>query len=136
MMASGDHETAPLAPLFALIVGEIKHHATLMAQAMGRGRLTRPLGMFLDEITQIVPVPLDKWLASVGGLGIQIFTVVHGVAQLRKRWGEEGAQVILDTSDLKIFLPGITDAETLESAEKGCGKAPRQQGRGRGQDRA
>src|SRR5258706_6285862 len=92
--------------------------------------------MFLDEITQIVPVPLDKWLASVGGLGIQIFTVVHGVAQLRNRWGKEGAQVILDTSDLKIFLPGITDAETLESAEKVCGKASlRQQGHRRDKER-
>src|SRR5258708_26652535 len=135
MIASGDHETSPLAPLFALIGGEIKHHATLIAQATGRGRLTRPLGMFLDEITQIVPVPLDKWLASVGGLGIQIFTVVHGVAQLRKRWGKEGAQVILDTSDLKIFLPGITDAETLESAEKVCGKVSLRQGHGRDQGR-
>jgi type IV secretion system protein VirD4 len=136
MIASGDHETSPLAPLFALIVGEIKHHATLIAQATGRGRLTRPLGMFLDEITQIVPVPLDKWLASVGGLGIQIFTVVHGVAQLRKRWGREGAQVILDTSDLKIFLPGITDAETLDSAEKVCGKVSlQQQGHGRDKER-
>jgi hypothetical protein len=122
MIASADQDSSPLAPLFALIVGEIKHKATLIAQSTGRGRLRRPLGFMLDEITQIVPVPLDKWLASVGGLGIQIFSVFHGVAQIRKRWGKEGAQVILDASDLKIFLPGITDTETLEMAEKVCGK--------------
>src|SRR5260370_7986677 len=118
MMASGDHETSPLAPLFALIAGEIKHHATLIAQATGRGRLTRPLGMFLDEITQIVPVPLDKWLASVGGLGIQIFTGVHGVAQLRKRWGKEGAQVNPDTPHLKISLPPPTSPPPHNTATK------------------
>lgn len=122
MIASSDNDTSPLAPLFAMILNEVKHEAALIGQATGRGRLTRPLGFMLDEITQICPVPLDKWMASVGGLGIQVFAVVHGVAQLRKRWGKEGAQIILDTADLKIFLPGITDTETLESIEKACSK--------------
>ena len=51
----------------------------------------------LDEISQVCPVPLPDWLADSGGKGIQIIPVVHGEAQLRKRWGKDGARTILDT---------------------------------------
>ena len=53
--------------------------------------------MALDEITQTCPVPLPTWLADSGGKGIQIIPVAHGEAQLRTRWGKDGAQVVLDT---------------------------------------
>jgi TraM recognition site of TraD and TraG len=44
----------------------------------------------------------------VGGKGIQLIAVVHGEAQLAERWGDHGRQVVLDTSSVKVFLPGIT----------------------------
>lgn len=122
LITDSDQDQSPLAPLFALIVSEVKHNATLLGQALGTGRLTRPHGWFLDEITQTCPIGLDKILASCGGLGIQVFSVVHGEAQLRKRWGDDGAQTIMDTSDVKILLPGVTDDKTLEKFSKICGK--------------
>jgi type IV secretory pathway TraG/TraD family ATPase VirD4 len=122
LIATGDQEQSPLAPLFACLVNEIKYEATLMAQATPGGRLDPPLGLFLDEVTQIAPVPLNKWLASTGGMGIQIFPVVHGEAQLRERWGDNGAQVIMDTCGAKMFFPGITDPATLDMAAKVCGQ--------------
>ena len=122
LITNSDQDQSPLAPLFALILGEIKHAATMIAQETGKGRLRRPLGYFLDEIKQCAPVPVDKWLASVGGLGLQIFTVVHDVAQLRSRWGDNGAQIIVDTCGVKVLLPGIQDARTLDDIEKICGK--------------
>jgi type IV secretion system protein VirD4 len=122
LMATGDQEQSPLAPLFATLVNEIKYEATLMAQDTAGGRLDPPLGLFLDEVTQIAPVPLNKWLASVGGMGIQIFPVVHGEAQLRERWHDNGAQVIMDTCGAKVFFPGITDPATLDMAAKVCGQ--------------
>jgi type IV secretion system protein VirD4 len=79
--------------------------------------------MGLDEVTQICPVPLPFWLADSGGKGVQIVPVVHGEAQLRSRWGKDGAQVVMDTSGAKVWLPGITDPDTLEMASKLCGKA-------------
>jgi type IV secretory pathway TraG/TraD family ATPase VirD4 len=122
LIATGDQEQSPLAPLFACLVNEIKHQATLMAQAAPGGRLDPPLGLFLDEVTQIAPVPLNKWLASTGGMGIQIFPVVHGEAQLRERWGDNAAQVIMDTCGAKMLFPGITDPATLDMAAKVCGQ--------------
>jgi hypothetical protein len=43
---------------------------------------------------------------------------VHGAAQLRTRWGRDGARTILDTASVKVFLPGISDPETLETGSR------------------
>ena len=67
------------------------------------------------------PVPVPSWLADSGGKGIQIITVAHGEAQLRGRWGPNGARIIMDTSGAKLWLPGISDPETLDNATKLCG---------------
>ena len=71
-----------------------------------RAALDPPLLMALDEVTQICPVPLPVWLADSGGKGIQILPVAHGEAQLRTRWGADGARVVLDTCDTQSSCPG------------------------------
>jgi hypothetical protein len=116
-------EDAPVAPLFAAMASEIHYAAALTGQASQSGRLDPPLLMGLDEVTQICPVPLPAWLSDSGGKGIQVVAVVHGEAQLAGRWGDHGRQVVLDTSSVKAFLPGITDTTTLEAASTLCGDA-------------
>ncbi len=74
-------------------------------------------------MTQICPVPLPFWLSDSGGKGIQVIALVHGEAQLAERWGDHGRQVVLDTSSVKVFLPGITDTTTLQAASTLCGQA-------------
>jgi type IV secretion system protein VirD4 len=123
MIADSEHEDAPVAPLFAAMASEIHYQAELLGQASAGGRLDPPLLMGLDEVTQICPVPLPAWLSDSGGKGIQIISVAHGEAQLAGRWGEHGKQVVLDTSGVKCFLPGITDTKTLDAASKLCGHA-------------
>src|SRR6266446_4242408 len=93
MIAEAVSEDAPVAPLFAAMASEIHWIAA-----------------------QICHVPLPSWLSDSGGKGIQVCAVVHGEAQLAERWGEHGRQVVLDTSSVKIFLPGITDTTTLQAA--------------------
>ena len=123
MIAEARHDDSPVAPLFAAMAGEIHWTACQAGQAMPGMRLDPPLGMFLDEIVQTCPVPLPAWLADSGGKGIQLIPVTHGEAQLRTRWGADGAQVILDTCGVKIWLPGITDTATLKMASELCGQA-------------
>jgi TraM recognition site of TraD and TraG len=53
----------------------------------------------------------------------QSAAVVHGEAQLAERWGDHGRQIVLDTSSVKVFLPGITDTTTLPAASTLCGQA-------------
>ena len=109
MIAEAVSEEAPVAPLFAAMAAEIHWIAAQTGQASPSGRLDPPLLMGLDEVTQICPVPLPSWLSDSGGKGIQVIAVVHGEAQLAGRWGDHGRQVVLDTSSVKVFLPGITD---------------------------
>ena len=123
MIADSAHEEAPVAPLFAAMASEIHYQAAQLGQASPGGRLDPPLLMGLDEVTQICPVPLPVWLSDSGGKGIQVCAVAHGEAQLAGRWGEQGKQVVLDTSSVKVFLPGITDTRTLDAASKLCGQA-------------
>jgi type IV secretory pathway TraG/TraD family ATPase VirD4 len=123
MIAEATTEDAPVAPLFAAMATEIHYTAALTGQASDAGRLDPPLLMGLDEVTQICPVPLPSWLSDSGGKGIQVLAVVHGEAQLAGRWQDHGRQVVLDTSSVKVFLPGITDTTTLEAASTLCGQA-------------
>jgi type IV secretion system protein VirD4 len=123
LIAESEHDDSPVAPLFAAMAGEIHYAAAQAGQAMAGGRLDPPLLMALDEIVQTCPVPLPAWLADSGGKGIQLIPVAHGEAQLRTRWGKDGAQVVLDTCGVKVWLPGITDTATLKMASELCGQA-------------
>ena len=49
--------------------------------------------------------------------------MAHGEAQLRSRWGYDGARIIMDTSGTKMLLPGVSDPATLDMASKLCGEA-------------
>ncbi len=118
-----DNDASPVAALFACLANEVRFTAELTGSTMPGGRLDPPLLMALDEIVQTCPVPLPSWLSDAGGKGIQILTVTHGTGQLRSRWQHNGAQVILDTCGTQIWLPGITDTDTLDKASKLCGQA-------------
>src|SRR5579859_6946756 len=131
LIAETRGDDAPVAPLFACLANEIHYLAALLGSHLPGGRLDPPLLMALDEATQSCPVPVPSWLADSGGKGIQIMTVAHGEAQLRSRWGRDGARVIMDTSGAKIWLPGVSDPETLTAASTLCGTAA---ARERGQD--
>ena len=133
LIAEAVSEEAPVAPLFAAMATEIHWVAAQLGQASPSGRLDPTLLMGLDEVTQICPVPLPHWLSDSGGKGIQVCAVVHGEAQLAGRWGDYGRQVVLDTSSVKVFLPGITDTTTLQAASTLCGQAS---WKVRGQDHA
>ncbi len=126
---SRDERPSPVAGLFAALVIEIYHQATLAAAKMPGSRLDAPMLWALDEVTQTCPLPLPSLLADAGGRGIQIMPVVHGVAQLRARWGRDGARTILDACGTKVFLPGSSDPETLEMASRLSGQvAARERG--------
>ena len=121
MIATGQGESSPLAPLFACIASEIHFTAGLAGSWTASGRLPNPMLFALDEVTQICPVDLPGWLADSGGKGIQIFAVAHGMAQLRKRWGDDGAQIVMDTVGSQIVLPGIKDPKVLKDLSDACG---------------
>ena len=122
MLARGDGEDSTLGPLFATLASEIQYRAGQIASRMPGGRLDPPLLMALDEVTQICPVPLPAWLADSGGQGICIWTAFHGLAQMRARWQNAGAQTVIDTSNVKVIMPGLADADTISDLSRLCGQ--------------
>jgi type IV secretory pathway TraG/TraD family ATPase VirD4 len=123
LIAESEYDDSPVAPLFAAMAGEIHHVAAQVGSRMPGQRLDPPLLMALDEIVQTCQIPLPTWLADSGGKGIQLIPVAHGEAQLRTRWNYDGARVVLDTCDVKVLLPGISDPDTLRMASELCGQA-------------
>jgi hypothetical protein len=123
MIAKGNGEDCTLGPLFAALACEIEFRATQLGSQLPGGRLDPPLLMALDEVTQICPVPLPSWLADAGGMGVSVWTAFHGMAQLVGRWKVAGAQAVMDTTNVRVFMPGLADAEVLDQASKLAGQA-------------
>ncbi len=118
MMADG--ENSPVAPLFRCFTDYIHRSAGLYGLSMRHRKLDPGLLIAIDEL-HACPVPLPAWLADSAGKGIQVVAVVHSTGQLRKKYGEHGADTVWSTAGTKLFLPGIHDAKTLEEVSKLCG---------------
>ena len=69
--------------------------------------------MLLDEAAIACPVPLDAWTADMGGRGVTIHISVQSLAQLRQRWGDQGAGVILGNVAALIVYGGSVSAGDL-----------------------
>ncbi len=122
LIAEAQTEEAPVAPLMACFLNEVHYTAKMTGSRMPGRRLDPCLLMALDEIANIAPINIPNFMADSGGRGIQLAIVSHGLAQLRERWGEHGAQIISDTAGCKVFLPGITDTTLLKAASELCGQ--------------
>ena len=120
MMADG--ENSPVAPLFRCFTDYVHRSAGLHGLSMPHRKLDPGLLIAIDEL-HACPVDLPSWLADSAGKGIQVVAVVHSTGQLRKKYGEHGADTVWSTAGTKLFLPGIHDAKTLEDVSKLCGTA-------------
>jgi type IV secretion system protein VirD4 len=84
----------------------------------------RTLGLFLDELANVVPIEDLPALASQGaGRGVMLFSIVQDLSQLRARYGQEKANTILNNHGCKLILPGNSDPETAEILAKLVGRS-------------
>lgn len=109
----GREDKTGLAPLIAAIVAEVAFQARRIAGESPGGRLDPPLTMLLDEAAIICPVPLDTWSADMGGRNITLHVSIQSLAQMRGRWGKEGASTILGNVGSIIVFGGSKDADDL-----------------------
>jgi type IV secretion system protein VirD4 len=92
------------------LIGEVYERAS----ASGRP-LKRPLLLVLDEAANIAPLPDLADLASSGaGQGIQLLSVFQDLAQVKSRYGAEGARTILGNHRAKLFGAGTSDPDAYE----------------------
>jgi type IV secretion system protein VirD4 len=87
---------------------------TLADEAPRRGGAAN-LGLFLDELANVVPIDDLPALASQGaGRGVLLMSIVQDLSQLRARYGVEKSNTILNNHACKVILPGLSDPETAE----------------------
>lgn len=107
-------ENEIVAPLVAALTGYIAREARRQAARCPGGRLDPHLTLALDEAAQTCPVPLDRWTADMGGRGICIIPVFHSLAQMRGRWGTQGANTILTNAGATLLFGGTKGADLDE----------------------
>jgi type IV secretion system protein VirD4 len=113
-----------VASLFVGILMTAVTKAYGMANFMPRGRLEPELGLFLDELANVVPIDELPSMASQGaGRGVILMSIVQDFSQLRARYGNDKSNSILNNHGCKIVLPGISDPETTEIIAKMVGRA-------------
>ena len=113
-----------IASLFVGILMTAVTKAYGIANFMPRGRLVPELGLFLDELANVVPIDDLPSLASQGaGRGVLLMSIVQDFSQLKQRYGNDKANSILNNHGCKIVLPGISDPETTEVIAKMVGRS-------------
>jgi type IV secretion system protein VirD4 len=119
----GDPEDqVQVAPLLTLLLDGVVGAARRRAARLAGGRLDPPLGVWLDEATQIAPLPSLPSLVSDGrGVGITVVVVLQTLARARQVWEEEGAATLWQNCTAKLIFGGISDADELESLSRLCG---------------
>lgn len=116
-----DQQYGSVAPLFTALVGEIYEAAYLEADNSPGGRMDPYVRFVLDEAAVICPLPLHKWSADAGGRNIQLLVSVQSPSQLRERWGNNGAQTIMNNS-VRVALGGLSIPQDLEELSLLCGE--------------
>ncbi|GAB3259652.1 type IV secretory system conjugative DNA transfer family protein [Kineosporia babensis] len=115
------HEAAGLAPLISGFVDEITQTANALGSRTPSGRLDPPLGMFLDEVANISPLPhLPSLMSWSAGSGIFVLAVLQEIAQARAGWGRNGSDMLWGSATVKIALGGLSGDE-LADFSKLCG---------------
>ena len=97
---------------------ELIETAKAIADTMPGGRLDPPLGLFLDEVANIVPLPqLPALMSFAGGTGIFVTAVLQSMAQARNRWGHDAAAMLWGAATVKLILGGLAGDDLREVSE-------------------
>ncbi len=112
-----------VASLFVGILMTVVTAAYALADADPARRRSASLGLFLDELANVVPIEDLPALASQGaGRGVMLMSIVQDFSQLRARYGHEKANTILNNHACKLILPGQSDPETADVLGKLVGR--------------
>ncbi|MEU0743951.1 TraM recognition domain-containing protein [Streptomyces sp. NPDC006134] len=120
-MIGSDKPGSVVAPLFVMFADYLRSVAIDLGNKDGSGRMDPPCLWALDEIANIIPLPIDKWMPDSGGRGITLVIVVQSRAQLFDVWGEQRGRIIWDDANVRIFLRGIGDAQVRKEISDMCG---------------
>ena len=121
-LVSEGGEGISTAPLVTALASAVVSCARRTSQTQPGGKLDPPLTFVLDEAANVAPLPdLPMMMADGGGRGMSTWAFVQSFAQLRARWGRDGADAIWGASSIKLLLGGCTEADDLEKISRVVG---------------
>jgi type IV secretion system protein VirD4 len=113
------HDQARFRPLFAAVIRQV---LTAAFERASDTPLAAPLLLVLDEAANIAPVEdLPTVASTAAAMGLQLVTVFQDVAQIKGRYGESAGTVV-NNHRAKLFLPGISDLDTLDLTSRLVGE--------------
>ncbi len=111
-LLASERQATVIAPLVTAFFDELTDQAKQLADSSPAGRLDPPLGLFLDEAANVVPLPhLPALMSFAGGSGIFTLAVLQNRAQAENRWGRDGAAMLWGAANVKIALGGLSGEE-------------------------
>lgn len=117
-LIADERRASVLAPVVSAFADDLIETATLIAAGNPGGRLDPPLGLFLDEVANIVPLPqLPALMSFSGGTGIFITAVLQSMAQARNRWGADAAAMLWGAATVKAILGGLAGEDLREVSD-------------------
>jgi type IV secretion system protein VirD4 len=102
-----------IAPLLSALTGYFAREARRYAATFSFGRLDPPGRLVLDEAAAICPVPLDEWFQDFGSQGLTLIATFQSLAQVRQRWGWDGAKAIRNNTGTTILHAYGSDEQDL-----------------------
>jgi type IV secretion system protein VirD4 len=113
------HDQARFRPLFAAVIRQV---LTAVFERASDKPLVAPLLLVLDEAANIAPVEdLPTVASTAAAMALQLVTVFQDVAQIKGRYGD-AAGTVVNNHRAKLFLPGISDLDTLDLTSRLVGE--------------
>ena len=117
-LMADERRASVLAPIVSAFADDLIATAASLAAGLPGGRLDPPLGLFLDEVANIVPLPqLPGLMSFSGGTGIFVTAVLQSLAQARNRWGHDAAAMLWGAATVKAVLGGLAGEDLREVSE-------------------
>ena len=105
--------------MISLIVQQLYREILLVADEKG-GKLDNRVMMYLDEMGTIPKIESAEMMFSASrSRRVSIVAIIQSFAQLNQNYGENGAEIITDNTQLTIFggfAPNSKSAEILSKA--------------------
>jgi type IV secretion system protein VirD4 len=115
VISPSEHQEA-VAPLISAL---IEYIVTVAYDLHRQGMLPARLGLGLDELANIAPLPkLESIVSQGGGQGVNTTWAAQSQAQLRHRFGEHAADAIWSATRSKLVFGGLGDGRSLEQLSR------------------
>ena len=105
--------------MISLIIQQLYREILAVADEMG-GKLKNRCVFYCDEFGTLPKIESAEMMFSASrSRRLQIVPVIQSFAQLEKNYGKEGAEIIVDNTQLTIFggfAPNSSSAEVLSKA--------------------